>query len=69
VFGADNPNAPLYMVTLGGGLMLLAAACVGLVRDVGAPEPSGRVVLAADAREALGVQGSAQPVPSSGPTA
>lgn len=45
VFGAGNPNAPLYVVMLGGGCLLMAAACVGLVRDVGgagdlAVEPS-----------------------------
>jgi maltose/moltooligosaccharide transporter len=63
-FGDGNPNTPLYMVTLGGVLMLVAAVLVGIVRDVGAPEVSARV-LAADADELL-VHGSAQPVPSSG---
>src|SRR5438132_8383098 len=36
VFGAGNPNAPLDVVMLGGVCLLAAAACVGLVRDVGA---------------------------------
>jgi len=37
VFGEGNPNAPLDVVMLGGVCLLIAAACVGLVRDVGAP--------------------------------
>jgi len=37
VFGEGNPNAPLDVVMLGGVCLLTAAACVGLVRDVGAP--------------------------------
>jgi len=36
VFGEGNPNAPLDVVMLGGVCLLAAAACVGLVRDVGA---------------------------------
>ena len=35
VFGQDNPNAPLYVVMLGGVSLLAAAACVTFVRDVG----------------------------------
>jgi len=35
VFGEGNPNAPLYVVMLGGACLLTAAACVGLVSDVG----------------------------------
>src|ERR1044071_8185319 len=34
LFGADNPNAPLYVVMAGGFFLLLAALCVTLVRDV-----------------------------------
>lgn len=37
VFGADNPNAPLYVVMFGGICMLLAAVCVSFVND-----PAGR---------------------------
>ena len=37
VFGEGNPNAPLDVVMLGGVCLLAAAACVGLVRDIGAP--------------------------------
>ncbi|OLB08368.1 MAG: MFS transporter [Gemmatimonadetes bacterium 13_2_20CM_69_27] len=36
VFGEGNPNAPLDVVMLGGVCLLTAAACVGLVRDLGA---------------------------------
>src|SRR5256886_14832397 len=39
VFGADNSNAPLYVVMLGGVCLLAAAACVGVVRDVGSESP------------------------------
>lgn len=35
-FGADNFNAPLYMVMIGGVAMLLAALAVSIVDDVGA---------------------------------
>jgi maltose/moltooligosaccharide transporter len=64
LFGEGNPNAPLYVVLMGGGCLLAAAACVAIVDDVGsAPE---RAVIAGDAHEKLTVQGSAQPVPSSG---
>ena len=34
VFGENNPNSPLYMVTLGGIFLLIAAALVTRVRDV-----------------------------------
>ena len=66
LFGRDNPNAPLYVVMLGGASLLVAAACVGLVREVGTGEVPERAVLAADAREPFTVQESVQPVPSSG---
>ena len=35
LFGQDNPNAPLYVVMLGGVSLLTAALCVTFVRDVG----------------------------------
>ena len=63
LFGRDNPNAPLYVVMMGGCSLILAAACVALVRD---PGGSGRTSLAAEAEETLTVQGSVQAVPSSG---
>jgi maltose/moltooligosaccharide transporter len=65
VFGADNPNAPLYVVMIGGGCLLLAAALVMRVHDAGDEVPV-RAVIAGDEHEPLTVQGSAQPVPSSG---
>jgi maltose/moltooligosaccharide transporter len=65
-FGEGNPNAPLYVVMLGGVCLLTAAACVALVRDVGARDVPERAVIAADEAEPLLVQQSVQPVPSSG---
>ena len=38
VFGENNPNAPLYVVMLGGVCLLTAALCVTFVRDTGEPE-------------------------------
>jgi maltose/moltooligosaccharide transporter len=64
VFGPDNPNASLYMVMVGGVCMLVAAACVTLVHDAG--DASDDDVIGGDAHEPLTVQGSVQPVPSSG---
>ncbi|MEJ7812443.1 MAG: MFS transporter [Gemmatimonadaceae bacterium] len=66
LFGEGNPNAPLYIVMLGGVSLLAAAACVAFVQDVGGRDVPERAVIRADAKEALSVQGSAQPVPSSG---
>jgi maltose/moltooligosaccharide transporter len=63
-FGADNPSAPLYMVMIGGVSMLVAAALVMIVDDVG--EASAEAVIGGDAHEPLTVQGSVQPVPSTG---
>jgi maltose/moltooligosaccharide transporter len=66
LFGEGNPNAPLYVVMMGGGCLLAAAAAVGLVQDVGGRDVPEGAVIAGDAHEKLTVQGSAQPVPSSG---
>jgi maltose/moltooligosaccharide transporter len=66
LFGRDNPNAPLYVVMLGGVCLLIAAACVGLVREVVVSDVSGRDVLRGDAEEPLLVPESVQPVPSTG---
>lgn len=65
VFGATNPNTPLYFVLIGGCALLVAAALVGLVEDRGAevPEPA---VIVGDEHEPLLVQEAIQPVPSSG---
>jgi maltose/moltooligosaccharide transporter len=65
-FGEDNASAPLYVVMIGGVCLLVAAACVARVRDVGSRDVPERAVILADAQERLTVQGSAQPVPSSG---
>jgi maltose/moltooligosaccharide transporter len=65
LFGADNPNAPLYFVMMGGLFLFVAAACVGLVRDVGGTASTAEV-LEGDEHEPLLVQGSLQPVPSTG---
>ena len=66
LLGEENPNAPLYVVMMGGVFLLVAAACVALVRDLGSRDVPEGAVIAGDAREALSIQGSAQPVPSSG---
>ena len=65
LFGRDNPNAPLYTVMLGGVCLLAAAVCVSLVDDTERDVPVGAVI-DADSDERLTVQGSLQPVPSSG---
>jgi maltose/moltooligosaccharide transporter len=65
LFGADNPNAPLYVVMAGGLFLLIAALCVSLVRDVADRVPT-RAVIGADAHEPLMTPGTAQPVPSTG---
>ncbi len=38
LFGANNPNSPLYVVMIGGLCMVIAAVCVRFVDDVGAEE-------------------------------
>jgi maltose/moltooligosaccharide transporter len=65
LFGEGNPRAPLYVVMLGGACLLAAAACVSIVRDVGGDVPERAVIRGAE-HEPLLVQGSVQPVPSSG---
>jgi maltose/moltooligosaccharide transporter len=66
VFGEGNPNAPLYVVMLGGVCLFVAAACTAFVRDVGGKDIPEATVLDADRHEVLTVQESAQPVPSTG---
>jgi maltose/moltooligosaccharide transporter len=67
LFGVDNPNAPLYVVMMGGACLLTAAACVTFVRDVGERDVPFRAVIEGDAHEPFILPESAQPVPSSGP--
>jgi maltose/moltooligosaccharide transporter len=66
VFGADNPNSSLYMVLIGGLSLLIAAALVMIVHDVGDRDIPEAAVIDADEHELLTVQGSVQPVPSTG---
>jgi maltose/moltooligosaccharide transporter len=66
LFGKDNPNAPLYVVMLGGICLLTAAACVSLVREVVVSEGTDRDVIIADETEPFLVPESVQPVPSTG---
>jgi len=64
VFGRDNPDASLYMVMLGGLCLLVAAALVTRVDDVGDRHAPEEAVIEADEHELLTVQESVQPVPS-----
>jgi maltose/moltooligosaccharide transporter len=66
VFGPDNPRAPLFVVMAGGVFMLIAAATVLLVNDVGEVAVPPEAVLEADKKELFTVPESAQPVPSTG---
>jgi len=67
LFGRDNPNAPLYVVMLGGMCLLTAAACVALVQEVVVADVPEIDVLRADAHELFTLPESVQPVPSTGP--
>jgi maltose/moltooligosaccharide transporter len=66
VFGEANPSTPLYMVLFGGVCLLLAAVSVLLVEDTEVRDVPEEDVIAGDAREAILVQESVQPVPSTG---
>jgi maltose/moltooligosaccharide transporter len=63
-FGADNPNASLYMVMIGGVSLLIAALAVMRVHDAGDADVGA--VIEGDEHELLTSQQSVQPVPSSG---
>jgi maltose/moltooligosaccharide transporter len=69
LFGENNPNAPLYVVMMGGLSLLVAAALVARVQDNGAREGDTAAVLEADETEPFTVQQSVQPVPGTGPSA
>jgi maltose/moltooligosaccharide transporter len=66
LFGRDNPDASLYMVMVGGVCMLIAALFVTRVHDVADRDIDEGAVIDADEHTPLTVQGSVQPVPSSG---
>ena len=65
-FGEANPNAPLYVVLLGGVFLLTASVCVAFVRDVGERDVPEAAVIKADEAARLLAQPGVQPVPSSG---
>jgi maltose/moltooligosaccharide transporter len=66
VFGAENHNAPLYMVMAGGVFMMLAALLVARVEDVGDRAVNDDLILKGDSEELFTVPEGVQPVPSSG---
>src|SRR5947207_8394460 len=66
LWGAENHNAPLYMVMIGGGFMLIAAALVARVEDSASGDVPGRDIIRGDGTEPILVQESVQPVPSTG---
>ncbi|MGI8998038.1 MAG: hypothetical protein ACR2GW_15360, partial [Pyrinomonadaceae bacterium] len=67
LFGEDSTVAPLYVVMAGGMFMLLAAAaCVLLVRDVADRDVPEAAVIKGDEHLPLIPQGQVQPVPSTG---
>ena len=66
VFGANNHNAPMYMVMAGGVFMLIAALFVLRVEDAGDRDVPEREVIRGDEVEPILVQESIQPVPSTG---
>lgn len=66
VFGENSPQAPLYVVMAGGAFMLIAAALVLIVSDVAEQKVPVGSVIRGDEHQPLTVQGSAQPVPSTG---
>jgi maltose/moltooligosaccharide transporter len=66
LFGEDNPRSPLYMVVFGGACLLVAALLVMRVRDVASRDVPEAEVIEADEEEPFTVQGTVQPVPSTG---
>ena len=66
IFGENSTTAPVYMVVAGGLFMLIAAALVTIVRDVGSEDVPEEAVFEADKHEFLTVPESVQPVPSTG---
>lgn len=66
VFGAENHNAPLYMVMTGGVFMFIAALLVTRVEDVGDRNIVEADILRGDSEEFLGIPEGVQPTPSTG---
>jgi maltose/moltooligosaccharide transporter len=66
LFGAENHNAPLYMVMIGGSFMLIAALLVTRVRDVADTDVPEDVMIKSDEHVPFIPPESAQPVPSTG---
>jgi len=66
IFGANNPNSPLYVVLAGGCFMLLAALLVSRVWDVADLAVPEEAVIEGDEQELFIVPEAVQPVPSSG---
>ena len=66
LFGAENHNAPLYMVMIGGSFMLIAALLVTRVRDVADIDVPEDVVIKGDEHVPFIPPESVQPVPSTG---
>jgi maltose/moltooligosaccharide transporter len=66
VFGAENHNAPLYMVMTGGVFMLIAALLVSRVEDVADRNVLEAEILKADSEEFLSIPEGVQPTPSTG---
>ncbi len=66
VFGEDNPNSPLHMVTLGGACLLIAALLVIRIHDVADHAAPETAVLESNVDEPFVPPESAQPVPSTG---
>ena len=66
VFGAENHDAPMYMVMLGGVFLACAALLVFRVDDVGEKNVPEEAVLRGDEKEPFLVPEGVQPVPSTG---
>jgi maltose/moltooligosaccharide transporter len=66
IFGANNPNSPLYVVLAGGCFMLLAALLVLRVWDVADLAVPEGAVIEGDEQELFIVPEAVQPVPSTG---
>jgi maltose/moltooligosaccharide transporter len=65
LWGADNHNAPTYMVMIGGVFMLIAALLVVRVHDMG--EGEAGAIIDADEHVPIIQPQTIQPVPSAGP--